>query len=65
MLIELFALLGAAGIALILFVTVVLFGDRPVKAFIVTMTLMYLLITVYTYLLNRILKRKEEKRTTQ
>ena len=63
MLVELFALLGAIGIALILFTVIILLADRPVKAFISTMTLMYLLITVYIYLLNRILKRKEEKRT--
>jgi len=63
MLFELFALLGAIGIALILFTVIILLADRPVKAFISTMTLMYLLITVYIYLLNRILKRKEEKRT--
>ena len=59
---EIFALLGAIGIALTLFTVIILLADKPVKAFISTMTLMYLLITVYIYLLNRILKRKEEKR---
>jgi len=63
MLFELFALLGAVGIVLTLFTVIILLADRPVKAFISTMILMYLLITVYIYLLNRILKRKEEKRT--
>jgi len=62
MLVELFAILGAVGIALILFITVTLLGDSPVKAFIVTMALMYLLVIMYLYVLNRILKRKEEKR---
>ena len=64
MLFEIFALLGAIGIALTLFTLIILLADKPVKAFISTMTLMYLLITVYIYLLNRILKRKEEKRAT-
>ena len=64
MLVELFAILGAIGIALIVFTTIVSLGDRPVKAFIVATALTYLLITVYIYLLNRILKRKEEKRAT-
>ena len=64
MLFELFALLGAIGITLILFITVILLGDRPVKAFIVVMTLMYPLVIMYLYVLNRILKRKEEKRTS-
>jgi len=63
MLFELFALLGAIGIALILFTVIILLADKPVKAFISTMILMYLLITIYIYLLNRILKRKEEKHT--
>jgi Flp pilus assembly protein TadB len=62
MLFELFALLGAMGIALLLFTVIALLGDRPVKAFIVAMTLMYPLVMVYLYILNRMLKRKEEKR---
>jgi uncharacterized membrane protein len=62
MLIELFALLGAIGIALILFITVTLLGDKPARAFIVVMALMYLLITIYIYLMNMISKYKEEKR---
>jgi len=62
MLFEIFALLGAIGIALTLFTVIILLADKPVKAFISTMTLMYLLTIVYIYLLNRILKRKEEKR---
>ena len=63
MLFELFALLGAIGIALTLFITITLLGDKPVKAFISTMILMYLLITVYIYLLNKIAKQIEKKRT--
>jgi membrane protein DedA with SNARE-associated domain len=65
MLFEIFALFGAMGIVLLLFTVIILLGDRPVKAFITAMTLMYLLITVYIYLLNMILKRKEKKHTTQ
>jgi Ca2+/Na+ antiporter len=63
MLIELFAISGAATIALLLFTVIIMLADRPVKAFIVAMTLMYPLVIVYLYILNRILKRKEEKRT--
>jgi type IV secretory pathway VirB3-like protein len=62
MLIEIFAIFGAAGIALILFTVIILLGDRPVKAFIIAMALMYPLVIIYLYILNRILKRKEEKR---
>ena len=64
MLFELFALLGAIGIALTLFTVIILLADRPVKAFIVVMALMYPLVIMYLYVLNRILKRKEEKRAT-
>jgi len=64
MLVELFALFGAVGIALILFTVIILLADRPVKAFIVVMALMYPLVIIYLYILNRILKRKEEKRTS-
>jgi len=62
MLFELFALLGAIGIVLTLFTVVILLADRPVKAFIVAMILMYPLIMIYLYILNRISKYKEEKR---
>jgi hypothetical protein len=65
MLIEIFALLGAVGIALILFTVIILLADRPVKAFIVAMTLMYPLVIIYLYMLNRISKRKEKMRATQ
>jgi type IV secretory pathway VirB3-like protein len=64
MLFEIIALLGATGIALILFITITLLGDRPVKAFIIAMTLMYPLVMVYLYILNRILKRIEKRRAT-
>jgi VIT1/CCC1 family predicted Fe2+/Mn2+ transporter len=64
MLFEIFALFGAMGIALILFITITLLGDRPVKAFIIAMTLMYPLVMVYLYILNRILKRIEKRRAT-
>ena len=64
MLFELFALLGAIGIALILFTVITLLADKPVKAFISTMILMYLLIVVYIYLLNKMLKRIEKRRAT-
>jgi uncharacterized membrane protein len=62
MLFELFAIFGAVTIALMLFTVAILLADRPVKAFIAAVALMYLLITVYIYLLNRISRRKEEKR---
>jgi type IV secretory pathway VirB3-like protein len=44
--------------------TIVLFGDRPVKAFIIAMALMYPLVMVYLHILNKILKRKKEKHAT-
>jgi hypothetical protein len=65
MLFEIFALLGATGIVLILFTVMILLADRPVKAFITSLMLMYQLVIIYLYVLNRILKRKGEKRATQ
>jgi Ca2+/Na+ antiporter len=61
---EIFALLGAMGIALLLFMVIILLGDSPIKAFISAMILMYLLITVYIYVLSMISKRIEKRRAT-
>lgn len=58
--IELFALLGAIGIALTVFVVVVMNSDNPIKASITATALTYLLTIIYIYLL----KHKEEKHTT-
>jgi uncharacterized membrane protein YkvI len=65
MLTEIFAIFGAAGIALTIFMVIVALSDRPVKAFITALTLMYPLVIIYLYVLNRILKRIEKRRTTQ
>jgi hypothetical protein len=62
MLVELFAVGSAIGIAIAVFAIVLVFADRPVKAFIVALLLSYTLFALYIYVLNRILKRKEEKR---
>jgi len=64
MLFELIAFLGVAGIAITVFVVIVLLSDKPVKAFIMALMLTYLLYSIYIIILNRILKRKEEKRAT-
>ncbi len=63
-LIEFFAIFGAAGIAVVIFMIIVLLADRPVKAFIMALIFSYLLYFVYMVVINRILKRKEEKRAT-
>jgi len=62
MLITLFAIFGAIGIAIIIFAIIVALGNRPVKALIVAHMVTYALIFVYIYILNRILKRKEDRR---
>ena len=62
MLITLFAIFGAIGIAIIIFAIIVALGNRPVKALIVAHMVTYSLIFVYIYILNRILKRKEDRR---
>jgi len=56
------ALLGAFGIAVVIFAIIVALGNRPVKALIVAHMVTYALIFVYIYILNRILKRKEDRR---
>jgi Ca2+/Na+ antiporter len=58
------ALLGAVGIALIVFVVIIALADKPVKAFFAALMLSYTLFALYIYILNRIAKRKEEKRAT-
>jgi membrane protein implicated in regulation of membrane protease activity len=60
MLTEFLVILGAAGIALIIFATIATLADQPAKAFIAALMLSYLLYFVYIYILNRIFKRKEE-----
>jgi len=56
------ALLGAFGIAVVIFAIIIALANRPVKALIVAHMVAYALIFVYIYILNRILKRKEDRR---
>jgi hypothetical protein len=65
MLSELVGFLGAVGIAVAIFITIMLLSDEPVKALIVVSMLSYLLHFAYIVVLNRVLKRKEEKRATE
>jgi membrane protein implicated in regulation of membrane protease activity len=62
MLAEFLVILGAAGIALIIFVTIATLADQPVNAFITALTLSYALFFTYIYALNRILNRREKTR---
>jgi hypothetical protein len=62
MLVELFAILGAVGIALTVFTVVAMFSDKPVKALIVGYMFAYLLLFTYLRILEKLGKRKEEKR---
>jgi VIT1/CCC1 family predicted Fe2+/Mn2+ transporter len=64
MLVEIVAFIGAAGIAVILFVIIVLLSERPLKALITALISAYLLLYIYLFILNKLVKRKEEKRTT-
>jgi Ca2+/Na+ antiporter len=64
MLIELIAFLGAAGIAITVFAIIVALSDRPLKAFITVLMLLYPLFFLYIYILKEVAKRKEEKRAT-
>ena len=56
------ALLGAFGIAVVVFIVIIVFADRPVKALIFAHAVAYALISIYIYVLNRLIKRKEESR---
>jgi len=60
MLFELIAFLGAVGIALIIFATIVLLADRPIKALLVSLALLYALFSIYIFILNKLAKSKEE-----
>ncbi len=61
MLVDFLIALGAVGIALAIFMVIVALADEPVRAFITALTLSYSLFFLYIFLLNKILKRKEEK----
>ncbi len=65
MLIDFLIALGAVGIAITIFAIIALLADKPVKAFITALMSAYMLYFTYIYILNRILKRKEEKRATE
>ncbi len=62
MLIDFLVMLSATGIAIVIFIVIALLADKPTKAFIVALMLSYLLYFTYIFVINRILKRKEEKR---
>jgi hypothetical protein len=62
---ELVAFLGAVGIALAIFATIVIMSDRPLLALITALTLSYSLFLIYISILEKIAKRKEEKRATK
>ena len=61
MLSELIVYLGAVGIALIIFMTIVMLADKPIKALITAFTLLYLLYFIYIFIIEKLQKRKEEK----
>ena len=53
---------AVVAIAVAVFVVIAMLADRPVKAFIVAHAVTYALISIYIYVLNRLIKRKEESR---
>ena len=53
---------GALAVAVAVFVVIAMLADRPVKAFIIAHAVAYALISIYIYVLNRLIKRKEESR---
>ncbi len=65
MLVEFIAVSGAVGIAVIIFLIIVALADKPAKAFITALIMSYLLYFVYIFILNRILKHKEEGHTAE
>jgi Ca2+/Na+ antiporter len=62
MIFEIFALLGAAGIAITIFAIIFALSDRPLKALITALIFAYMLFFMYLFILEKIAKRKEEKR---
>ena len=62
MLITLFAIFGAIGIAIVIFAIIVALDNMSVRALITAHMVAYTLIFIYIYILNRIIKRKEERR---
>ncbi len=65
MLVDFLIALGATGIAVIIFLIVVALADQPTKAFITALIMSYLLYFAYIFILNRILKHKEEGHTAE
>jgi hypothetical protein len=62
MLAELAVFLGAVGIAVAIFATIALLSDSPIRAFIAALILSYSLFFAYVFILEKIVKRKEENR---
>jgi hypothetical protein len=54
------ALLGAIGIVITVFIVILVFVDRPVKAFITSLILGYTLFLIFIYIIRRIIKHKAE-----
>jgi hypothetical protein len=65
MITEIIALGGAIGIAITVFIIILLFADKPVKAFIMALMSSYTLFALFIYIINRIFKHKEEKHTAE
>jgi Ca2+/Na+ antiporter len=65
MITEIFAFLGAVGIAISVFIVIATLADKPVKALIVALMLLYSLFPIYLFILNKIAKRKEEEHVSK
>jgi Ca2+/Na+ antiporter len=65
MLVELIAFLGAVGIAVTIFVIIAMLADNPIHALVTALILLYPLFFVYIYSIEKIAKRKEERRATE
>jgi Mn2+/Fe2+ NRAMP family transporter len=65
MLFEISALLGAVGIVITVFAIINMPADNPLETLVAVLVFVYILFPIYIFILNRIGKRKEEKRATE
>jgi len=59
MLVQIFAILGAVGIAVTIFMVILMYSERPVKAFLMAIVYTYVFVAIYLFVLKKLEKRKE------